>query len=77
MHNQSYLGTATIGERGQISIPAEARRAYELAPGDKLLFFTIPNRLGLCMLKAKELSAILEHLADKTESIEKLIADLK
>lgn len=30
-------GTATVGDRGQVSIPAEAREALGIQPGDKLL----------------------------------------
>ncbi len=31
-----FYGSVTIGERGQIVIPAEARKNHSLAPGDKL-----------------------------------------
>lgn len=31
------FGTVTIGERGQVVIPAKIRRSYKLNPGDKLL----------------------------------------
>jgi AbrB family looped-hinge helix DNA binding protein len=30
-------GTVTVGERGQVSIPAKLRQEYGLTPGDKLL----------------------------------------
>jgi AbrB family looped-hinge helix DNA binding protein len=32
-----FFGTVTVGERGQISIPQEAREQYDIKPGDKLL----------------------------------------
>jgi AbrB family looped-hinge helix DNA binding protein len=32
-----FFGTVTVGERGQISIPQEARELYDIKPGDKLL----------------------------------------
>ncbi len=37
-------GTATVGERGQISIPAEARRELSINPGDRIVVFG--NRLN-------------------------------
>lgn len=73
MHEQSFLGAATVGERGQIAIPAEARRALDIGPGDKMLFFTGPKNMGLFMVKAEELSRVIEHLTSKAQSMEKLI----
>jgi AbrB family looped-hinge helix DNA binding protein len=32
-------GTATVGERGQVSIPAEARKQLGINPGDRLVVF--------------------------------------
>ena len=45
-------GTATVGDRGQISIPAEARKLLDLNSGDKVVVFG--NRLNgsLVLLKA-------------------------
>ncbi len=31
------FGTVTVGERGQVVIPAKLRKSYKLNPGDKLL----------------------------------------
>ncbi|MCF7875330.1 MAG: AbrB/MazE/SpoVT family DNA-binding domain-containing protein [Candidatus Omnitrophica bacterium] len=36
------FGTVTVGERGQVSIPAKVRRLLELDPGDKLIVFSGP-----------------------------------
>jgi AbrB family looped-hinge helix DNA binding protein len=32
-------GAVTVGERGQIVIPAQARKLYRIKPGDKLVVF--------------------------------------
>lgn len=32
-------GAVTVGERGQIVIPAQARKLYHIKPGDKLVVF--------------------------------------
>ena len=32
-----YAGTATVGEKGQIVIPKQARDIFEIKPGDTLL----------------------------------------
>jgi AbrB family looped-hinge helix DNA binding protein len=47
-----YFGTTTIGERGQIVIPKEARESFGLKPGDKLLVLGHQERGGLALVKA-------------------------
>ena len=37
------FGTVTVGERGQVVIPAKLRKSYKLKPGDKLLVIAGPN----------------------------------
>ena len=37
-----FYGSVTVGERGQIVIPAEARAAMDIKPGDKLLVMREP-----------------------------------
>jgi len=34
-----FYGAVTVSERGQIVIPADARRDFAIKPGDKLLVF--------------------------------------
>ncbi|MEJ2740604.1 MAG: AbrB/MazE/SpoVT family DNA-binding domain-containing protein, partial [Dehalococcoidia bacterium] len=36
---KKFYGSVTIGERGQIVIPVEARKDFGMKPGDKLLIF--------------------------------------
>jgi AbrB family looped-hinge helix DNA binding protein len=36
---KKFYGTATVSERGQIVIPAGARRDFDINPGEKLLVF--------------------------------------
>jgi AbrB family looped-hinge helix DNA binding protein len=74
-HKHSFLGTATVGERGQVAIPADARRTLDIKPGTKLLFFTNANKGGLFMVKAEELGRLLEHLTNKAQNIEQLIKE--
>ncbi|MDI6716949.1 MAG: AbrB/MazE/SpoVT family DNA-binding domain-containing protein [Actinomycetota bacterium] len=77
MHEQIFLGTATVGERGQVAIPADARRASGIGPGDKLLFFAGPHSAGLFMVKAEELGRLVKHLTEKAQSIEQLISRIE
>lgn len=39
-----YAWTATVGEKGQIVIPKQAREIFEIKPGDTLLILGDENR---------------------------------
>ncbi len=41
---QGYVWTATVGEKGQIVIPKQARELFGISPGDNLLLFGDRNR---------------------------------
>ena len=45
-------GTVKVGDRGQVVIPAEARKDLNIQPGDVLLVMTGKYRRGLSMVKA-------------------------
>ncbi|MBN2005267.1 MAG: AbrB/MazE/SpoVT family DNA-binding domain-containing protein [Anaerolineae bacterium] len=52
-----FYGAVTVSERGQIVIPAEARRDLGIEIGDKLLVLGDPER-GLALMKASVLLSI-------------------
>lgn len=61
-----FVGSVTIGERGQIVVPAEARKELGLEVGDKLLVFS--RHHGIVLMKADEVMQYVERtLADLTE----------
>lgn len=53
-----FYGTVTVSERGQIVIPAEARRDFDIKVGDKLLVLGDLSQ-GLAIAKA---SVIIDGL---------------
>ena len=52
--NESYFGTAKVGERGQIVIPQEAREIFKINSGDLVLVFGDIKK-GLGLMKATKL----------------------
>jgi AbrB family looped-hinge helix DNA binding protein len=62
-----YFGSATVGDRGQMVIPADARRELGIEPGEKMVIFGRGG--GRLMLVKAELvsnfvSKALSDLAD-------------
>ncbi|MFW5867170.1 MAG: AbrB/MazE/SpoVT family DNA-binding domain-containing protein [Armatimonadota bacterium] len=46
-----FVGSVTLGERGQVVIPADARELMGLEAGDKLLAFCHPTKQMVCLCK--------------------------
>ena len=57
------FGTAKVGDRGQIVIPKEARKLFDIRPGDTLLILGEEDT-GLIVSKPEVLSDIANRLFD-------------
>lgn len=57
-----FVGAVTVGERGQIVIPAEARKKLGIQTGDRLLVMCHPNQDGLALFKMGAVKQLLDHL---------------
>lgn len=76
-----FYGAVTVSDRGQIVVPAQARRDLGIEVGEKLLVVAGP-RGGLLLLRASVVSPILnqwagfvrlleeETLVEKTEGVD-------
>ncbi len=53
-NGQRFYGSITVSDRGQIVIPAKARRDFNIETGDKLLVFGDLEK-GLAIIKANVL----------------------
>ena len=63
-----FYGTATVGEKGQIVIPQEARKNMKLKRGDRLLVFGMDNDM-LAVAKLSHIEKITSHLSKKLKMI--------
>jgi len=76
MQEDSFYGAATVGEKGQIVIPAEAREKLKIQKGDKLLVFG----MGCDMLAITKLSRVekfASSLSDRLNRIREVIKKTK
>lgn len=60
--NRRFYGTVTVSDRGQVVIPAEARRDLGIQVGDKLLVFG-DLAFGLAFARADDVIANTPGLA--------------
>ena len=66
----NFYGSVTVGERGQIVIPAEARAELGIAAGEKLIVMRHPVHKGLMVFKFDSMRAFLDELQRGLELIE-------
>lgn len=66
---EKFYGSVTVGERGQIVIPAEARTALGLHAGDKLLVMKHPMHDGLMVFKIEAVRQFLDEFAASVDRI--------
>ncbi len=62
MFNKSFYGSASVGEKGQIVIPVNARNALNLEIGDKLLVFSGPGNKGLVLVKPEVMEDFVKKM---------------
>lgn len=66
---RGFYGAVTVSERGQIAIPAQARRDHGIAPGDKLLVLGDPEQ-GLALMK---LEVLMRNLQGSSELLQQIL----
>lgn len=69
---EEFYGTTTLGEKGQVVIPAEAREALKLKKGEKLLVFGFGGEM-LAFAKVSDLKKFASMLSKRLESVQEII----
>ncbi|MDD2751639.1 MAG: AbrB/MazE/SpoVT family DNA-binding domain-containing protein [Candidatus Omnitrophica bacterium] len=64
------FGAVTVGERGQLVIPAELRKALNIKSGEQLMVFAMVDKKVINLMPARDFSLFLERAS-------KLIAKLE
>lgn len=54
-------GAVTVGERGQLVIPAELRKDFNIKPGGRLMVFANVERRLVTLMTEKDFSEFLER----------------
>jgi len=73
MHDKRLYGTATVGTKGQVVIPAEAREELGIDTGDRLYVVASKERKWIGFIKEEQLREIVEHITDDVANYKKLL----
>ena len=68
-----FYASVTVGERGQIAIPAEARRELEITQGTKLVVLGSPDNQMLLILKAEAVIELMAHTTALMSQFEQVL----
>ena len=60
--NFKFWGSATVGTKGQVVIPSEAREGLNIKEGDKLLIVSPPNSESIVVVKPDVLEQYMERV---------------
>lgn len=71
MHNKKLYGTATVGTKGQIVIPADARAELGIESGDRLYVIGSPQTSMVAFIKEDQLESFIDRLNINIENFKK------
>ncbi len=69
-----FYGAVRVGERGQVAIPAEARRELEIGHNTKLLAFGGQGKEALIFVKAEFFAQFLANITGMLSQFEQAMA---
>jgi AbrB family looped-hinge helix DNA binding protein len=74
MHEQGkkLYGTATVGSKGQIVIPVDAREEFHISEGDRLYVVGSTQKGILGLFKEETLETFIENMNIEVESLKAL-----
>ncbi len=70
-----FYGSVTVGERGQVVVPAKARHELDIIPSTNLLVFSIPNAKGIAMVKVEVMSEFLKVFGNAVHNLEQVLKE--
>jgi len=71
------FGSMTVGPKGQVVIPANARKELGINTGDTFLVFKFFRDQGLVLLKAGAVERVLSMMSERLAYFEKLVQEYK
>ena len=73
MKKPTFYGSTTVGERGQIVLPAKMRKEFNIKKGDKLLVIGNPQVYHISLVNSDTVSKYLDMMSDNISQIKSTI----
>ena len=69
---EGFYGTTTLGERGQVVVPAKAREDFKLEKGEQLLVFGMGKNM-IALVKVEQVKEFASNLSVKLKSMKSIL----
>lgn len=66
MEKNKYVGISKVGEKGQIVIPVEVRKMFDIKPGDSIIVLS-DKKKGIALVKSDIIEAVTEVFGGKND----------
>jgi len=63
-----FIGSTTMGERGQVVIPKEIREIYNLKKGDQLVAI-VSHKDTIALIPMSKAKVMLKHMTEQLDNI--------
>jgi len=73
MKKPTFYGSTTVGERGQIVLPAKLRKDFEINKGDKLLVIVDPHGSRIMLVNPDTMNKFLDMMSENISQIKSKI----
>jgi AbrB family looped-hinge helix DNA binding protein len=73
--DKKLYGTATVGSKGQVVIPSDAREAIGIKAGDRLYVVGSTNKKYVGFIKEEQLRQLIDHITDNVEHYKAALSD--
>lgn len=74
-HDKKLYGTATVGTKGQVVIPSDAREEIGIKAGDRLYVVGSTTKKFVGFIKEEQLRELIEHITDNVEAYKAALSD--
>ncbi|MCX6667645.1 MAG: AbrB/MazE/SpoVT family DNA-binding domain-containing protein [Euryarchaeota archaeon] len=68
-----FYGSTTVGERGQIVLPAKLRKDFKINKGDKLLVIVDPHGSRVTLVNPDTMSKFLDMMSENINQMKSKI----
>lgn len=75
IYNKKLYGTATVGTKGQVVIPSDARKELGIEEGDRLYVVGSPEGGFLALLKEDTLQELVQAMTAQVENFRAITND--
>ncbi|MBC7512252.1 AbrB/MazE/SpoVT family DNA-binding domain-containing protein [Candidatus Saccharibacteria bacterium] len=75
LHDKKLYGTATVGTKGQVVIPSDARDEIGIKTGDRLYVVGSTSKKFVGFIKEEQLRQLVEHITDNVEEYKAALND--